>query len=88
VCPCIYAHTTKHTHTHAHAPPNTHIHKGSQTDLAPGGEGRDVVEHGAGLGEGHAVLEALDEGDLGQVEIAFSMFGQRLLAVFLNFLNE
>ena len=32
--------------------------------LAPGGERGDVVEHGAGLGEGHAVLQLLDEAHL------------------------
>lgn len=34
------------------------------TYLGPGGQRRDVVEHGAALREGHPVLQLLDEGHL------------------------
>lgn len=51
------------------------------TNLGPRGQRRDVVQHGAGLGEGDAVLELLDEGHLGEVEIVLALPRQGRLAV-------
>lgn len=62
----------------------THVYAHILPYLIPRRQGRDVVQHGAGLREGHAVLELLDEAHLLEVEVVVAVLRQGLLAVFFG----